>query len=122
MKINDSHQSFKSDCAVSSVVEHFLDTEENTSRSAPEIDAISRVFANSSNVSPNKVPNGGRFVRVDRCLHRQLRTGELWFVGRHLGKVLWKRLRTPDLRLGRLAAAMIGSNLTGVNGNTAVYL
>ena len=63
--------------------------------------------------------NTGRFRRVERCLHRHVRSGELWFVGRQGGKVIWRRLRTHDLHVARAKAAMIDSN---TNGNTAIFL
>ncbi len=67
----------------------------------------------------NKVPNSGRFRRVDRCLHRHVRSGELWFVGRQGGKAIWRRLRTHDLLVARATVAMFDAN---TNGNTAIYL
>src|SRR6266852_3999990 len=88
-------------CAVSSVVEHFLDTQGNTERSAPVIDAVSHIHPLQSDILPNKVSNSGRFRRVERGLHRHIRSGELWFVGRLGGKVIWRRLRTPDLHVAR---------------------
>ena len=102
--------------------EHFLHTEANPERSAPQIDTFLRVPTPLFQTPPNKVSNSGRFRRVDRCIHRHIRSGELWFVGRQLGKVVWRRLRTPDLRLGRLAAAMIGSDQDGINGNMAAFI
>jgi integrase len=71
------------------------------------------------NIPPNKVSNTGRFRRVERCLHRHVRSGELWFVGRQGGKVIWRRLRTHDLPVARAKAAMIDSS---TNGNTAIFL
>ena len=65
------------------------------------------------------MPNTGRFRRVERCLHRHVRAGELGFVGRQGGKVIWRRLRTHDLHVARAKAAMIDSN---TNGNTAIFL
>ena len=65
------------------------------------------------------MPNTGRFRRVERCLHRHVRSGELWFVGRQGGKVIWRRLRTHDLHVARAKAAMIDPN---TNGNTAIFL
>ena len=101
------------------MVEHFLDTQGNSERSAPVIDAFSRVSTLQSNIPPNKVPNTGRFRRVERCLHRHVRSGELWFVGRQGGKVIWRRLRTHDLHVARTTVAMLETN---TNGNTAIYL
>jgi hypothetical protein len=65
------------------------------------------------------VPNTGRFRRVDRCIQRHVRSGELWFVGQQRGKVTWRRLRTHDLKVARSTVAMLDSN---TNGNTAVFL
>jgi site-specific recombinase XerD len=65
------------------------------------------------------VPNTGRFRRVERGLHRHVRSGELWFVGRQGGKVVWRRLRTHELRVARATVAMLDSN---PNGNTAIFL
>jgi len=101
------------------LVEHYLDTTADSNRSAPEIGAFSRVSTFQSNVSSNKVPNAGRFRRVERCIHRHVRSGELWFVGRQAGRVIWRRLLTPDLRVARATLAMLGSN---TNGNTAIFL
>ena len=106
-------------CAVSSVVEHFLDTQGNSERSAPVIDAFSRVSTLQSNIPPNKVPNTGRFRRVERCLHRHVRSGELWFVGRQGGKVIWRRLRTHDLHVARVTVAMLEEK---PNGNMEIFL
>jgi len=72
-----------------------------------------------SNILSNKVSNTRRFQRVDRGIQRHVRSGELWFVGRQGGRVLWRRLRTQNLRVARAKAAMISSNS---NGNTAIYL
>ena len=104
------------------MVEHFLDTEGNTSGSALGIDGFSQVGEESSDVLSNRTSNTGRFVRVERYLRRNVRNGELWFVGRDRGRVVWKRLRTPDVRTARVTVAMIRSQLSGVNGNTAVFL
>ena len=101
------------------MVEHFLDTQGSSERSAPVIGAFSRGSTHESNISPNKVPNTGRFRRIARCLHSHIRSGELWFVGRLGGKVIWRRLRTHDLHVARAKAAMIDSN---TNGNTAIFL
>jgi len=60
-----------------------------------------------------------RFRRVERCLHRHVRSGELWFVGRQGGKVIWRRLRTHDLHVARTTVAMLESK---PNGNTAIFL
>jgi len=49
--------------------------------------------------------NFPRFGHVERAVRRHLRTGELWFVGRRGAKVLWQRLRTPDLRVARISVA-----------------
>jgi integrase len=65
------------------------------------------------------VSNSGRFRRVERGLQRHVRTGELWFVGRLGGKVVWRRLRTPDLHVARTTVAMLDST---TNGNTAIFL
>ena len=99
--------------------EHFLHTEANSISSAPDFSAFSRVSTLRPNIPPNKVPNTGRFRRVERCLHRHVRSGELWFVGRQGGRVIWRRLRTHDLHVARAKAAMIDSS---TNGNTAIYL
>jgi len=56
---------------------------------------------------------------VERTLQRNVRTGELWFVGRRDGKVVWQRLRTPDLLVARATVAMMESQ---TNGNSAIYL
>ena len=101
------------------MVEHFLDTKGISERSAPVFGAFSRVSTLRPNIPPNKVPNTGRFRRVERCLQRHVRSGELWFVGRQGGKVLWRRLRTHDLHVARAKAAMIDSS---TNGNTAIFL
>ena len=65
------------------------------------------------------MPNTGRFRRVERCIHRHVRSGELWFVGRQGAKVIWRRLRTPDLHVARATVAMLDSK---ANGNTAIFL
>jgi hypothetical protein len=119
MRINGVQQSFKGDGAVSSVVEHFLDTQGNSERSAPVIDAFSRIHPVRSDILPNKMSNSGRFRRIERGLHRHVRNGELWFVGRQGGKVVWRRLRTHDLQVARATVAMFEST---TNGNTAVFL
>ena len=111
--------SAKSECAVSSVVEHYLDTVSCPERNAPRIGAFSRDFPPRSNKPPNKVPNTPRFQRVERALHRHVRSGELWFVGRRGGRVIWLRLRTPDLLVARATVAMMESQ---TNGNSAIYL
>ena len=111
--------SVDSGCALSSVEEHFLHTQGSPERSAPEIDAFSEVSTPFPSIPPNKVSNTGRFRRVERCIHRHVRSGELWFVGRRDGRVKWQRLRTYDLNVARTTVAMLGSN---TNGNTAVFL
>ena len=65
------------------------------------------------------MPNTPRFLRVERGLQRHVRTGELWFVGRRGGKVVWQRLGTPNLRVARATVAMIESN---INGNHEIFL
>src|ERR1700722_1597103 len=100
-------------CALSSVVEHYLHTVESAERNAPVIDAVSRVFSPRANILSNKVSNTRRFRRVERGIQRHVRTGELWFVGRHGGKVIWQRLGTLDLRVARSTVAMLGSNSNG---------
>jgi len=65
------------------------------------------------------VSNTARFQRVDRRIHRHIRSGELWFVGRRAGRVIWQRLRTPDLLVARATVAMMDSQ---TNGNSAIYL
>jgi len=107
------------ECAVSSVVEHYLDTAPRAKRNAPVIDGVSRVFPPSANISSNKVPNTPRFLRVERGIQRHLRTGELWFVGRRGAKVVWHRLGTPHLRIARATVAMIEAN---INGNHEISL
>jgi integrase len=119
MKIKCSRRSFEPICAVSSVVEHFLDTQESSERSAPIIGAFSTVSNLQAEVPPNKVSNNGRFCRVETCIHRHIRSGELWFVGRQSGKVVWQRLRTHDLNAARASVAMLSSK---TNGNTAIFL
>jgi len=101
------------------VVEHFLDTECRSQRSAPVIGGFSRGSTLQSNIPPNKVPNTGRFRRVERCLHRHVRSGELWFVGRQGGKVIWRRLRTHDLHVARVTVAMREEK---PNGNMEIFL
>jgi len=105
--------------AVSSVVEHILHTDYGSRRNAPINDAFSRIHPPLSNTPPNKVPNTGRFRRVDRCIHRHVHSGELWFVGRRGGKVVWQRLRTPELAVARAKVAMMDSN---INGNHEIFL
>ena len=106
-------------CAVSSVVEHYLDTVNAPERNAPQIDAFSRGFPLPANTPPNKVPNTRRFQRVARYLQRHILTGELWFVARRGSKVVWQRLRTPDLQVARATVAMIEAQ---PNGNAEMYL
>ena len=106
-------------CAVSSVVEHYLDTVICPERNAPQIDAFSRGLPLPANIPPNKVSNTRRFQRVERALHRHVRSGELWFVGRRGGKVIWQRLRTGDLNVARATVAMMESK---PNGNSAIFL
>jgi hypothetical protein len=106
-------------CALSSVVEHYLHTTPLATRNAPQIDEVSRVFHPTANILSNKVSNTPRFQRVERGLQRHVRTGELWFVGRRCGKVVWQRLGTPVLRVARATVAMIESNL---NGNHEILL
>src|SRR4051812_45259882 len=60
-----------------------------------------------------------RFWRVERCLQRHIRSGELWFVGRQGGRVVSRRLRTADLQTARAAIAMFNSN---TNGHTEIFL
>ena len=110
---------FTGERAVSSVVEHYLDTEECTESNVPKIEALSSGFSRPSNISPNKVPNTPRFRRVERSIHRHVRSGELWFVGRRGGRVIWERLRTQNLWAARAKVVMQGSN---TNGNTAIFL
>ena len=55
------------------MVEHFLDTQGNSERSAPVIDAFSRIHPLRSDTVPNKVSNTGRFRRVEKCIHRHIR-------------------------------------------------
>ncbi len=106
-------------CAVSSVVEHYLDTVSAPERNAPQIDAFTRVSPLPVNIPPNKLPNTPRFRRVERALHRHVRSGELWFVGRRGGRVVWQRLRTGDLNVARATVAMMESK---PNGNSAIFL
>jgi integrase len=56
---------------------------------------------------------------VERRIQRQISTGELWFAGRRGEKVVWRRLRTHDLRVARATVAMFESTQ---NGNSAIYL
>jgi site-specific recombinase XerD len=111
--------SVDSGCALSSVVEHYLHTTPMAARNAPEFGAFSHGYPSSSNKPSNKVPNTRRFRRVERALHRHVRTGELWFVGRRGGKVVWHRLRTCDLHFARATVAMLESK---PNGNSAISL
>ncbi len=101
------------------MVEHYLDTVPSSERNALEFGAFSHGFPLRSNKPSNKVPNTPRFRRVERALHRHVRTGELWFVGRHSGKVVWQRLRTHDLHVARATVAMLESK---PNGNSAIFL
>ena len=101
------------------MVEHYLHTTPLATRNAPQIDEVSRVFHPTANILSNKVSNTPRFQRVERGLQRHVRTGELWFVGRRCGKVVWQRLGTPVLRVARATVAMIESNL---NGNHEILL
>ena len=72
-----------------------------------------------ANILSNKVSNTRRFRRVERGIQRNVRTGVLWFVGRQGGKVIWKRLGTPDLRVARSTVAKSGSYN---NGNMEISL
>jgi len=119
MHIQDSPWVFSSGCAVSSVVEHYLDTAPLAQRNALQIDDISRNSTARTNILSNKVSNTSRFRRVDRCIQRLVRTGELWFVGRRGSKVVWQRLRTQNLRVARATVAMIESQ---INGNHEIFL
>jgi hypothetical protein len=101
------------------VVEHYLHTADDSKRNAPEIDVFSQNLTTPSTNSPNKAPNIPRFRRVERWLHRHIRSGELWFVGRRGGRVVWRRLRTPDLHSARATVAMFNSC---TNGNSAMFL
>ena len=116
---SDITGSFKTICAVSSVVEHYLDTALLKTRNAPSLNAFSHGHPSRANISSNKVPNTSRFRRVERGLQRHLRTGELWFVGRRCGRVVWQRLGTQQLRCARALMAMLDSN---PNGNTEISL
>ena len=101
------------------VGEHVVDTQGEAERSAPIIDAFSRVSTLQANIPPNKVSTTGRFRRVDRCIRRHVRSGELWFVGRQGGKVRWRRLRTYDLHVARTTVAMLDAK---PNGNMDIFL
>jgi hypothetical protein len=56
---------------------------------------------------------------VDRGIQRHVRTGELWFVGRRGGRVIWQRLQTQDLSAARVTVAMIEAQ---PNGNVEISL
>ena len=101
------------------MVEHYLDTAPLKKSNAPQIDGVFRFFPPHANILSNKVPNTPRFRRVERGLQRHVRTGELWFVGRHYGKVIWQRLGTQNLRAARAAIAMMDSN---INGNHEIFI
>ena len=101
------------------MVEHYLHTTPLATRNAPQIDEVSPVFDPAANILSNKMSNTPRFQRVERGLQRHVRTGELWFVGRRGGKVVWLRLGTPVLRVARSTVAMIESN---INGNHEIRL
>ena len=103
--------------ALSSVEELFLHTGKGVAqRSAPEIGAFSRVSTPFPSIPPNKVSNTGRFRRVERCIHRHVRSGEFWFVGRRDGRVKWQRLLTYDLNVARTTVAMLGCNAPSCSG------
>ena len=101
------------------MVEHYLHTVEGAERNAPVIDVVSCVSSPRANILSNKVSNTRRFRRVERGIQRHVRSGELWFVGRQGGKVIWKRLGTLDLRVARSTVVMLGGYS---NGNMEISL
>ena len=101
------------------MVEHYLHTPPLPTRNAPQIDGVSCFLPPRANILSNKVSNTRRFQRVERGIQRHVRTGELWFVGRHYGRVIWQRLGTQNLRAARAAIAMMDSN---INGNHKIFI
>ena len=100
--------------AVSSVVEHFLDTEgvrgsNPLSRTIPDnLSKISLipafhggVFEGFSGARPNSSPNTSRYTRVEKGLFRYRKTGQIWSVQRRGRKVRWTNLKTTGLEMAR---------------------
>jgi integrase len=100
--------------AVSSVVEHFLDTEgvrgsNPLSRTILENPSKIRLirafhgggFEGFSGARPNSSPNTSRYTRVEKGLFRYRKTGQIWSVQRQGCKVRWTNLKTTELEMAR---------------------